>query len=154
MKEMKKLLGSILLALTIPVALVAQMSPNDPAVGTWKLNVAKSKFSPGPAPKDSTVTIAEDNKVTVNGTGADGKDINYSLTPSEGTAVPVDGMEGTTMTQKKINDHTFEHTWTTGNTVMHGRAVISADGKTMRYTMTGTRADGKKIHNVEVYEKQ
>ena len=29
----------------------------DPAYGVWKLNVAKSKYSPGPAPKEMTVTI-------------------------------------------------------------------------------------------------
>ena len=29
----------------------------DPAIGTWKLNLAKSKYVPGPAPKSNTITI-------------------------------------------------------------------------------------------------
>ena len=36
------------------VQLPAQES--DPLVGTWELNVAKSKYSPGPAPKSETRT--------------------------------------------------------------------------------------------------
>ena len=35
---------------------VAAASP-DPHLGTWKLNVAKSKYSPGPAPKEVTMKI-------------------------------------------------------------------------------------------------
>ena len=31
----------------------------DPTVGTWKLNTAKSKYSPGPAPKSATITYEE-----------------------------------------------------------------------------------------------
>ncbi len=151
---MNKWLGSILLVLTIPLALVAQASSNEPNVGTWKLNIAKSKFSPGPAPKSRTVTIADDHKVTVDEAGAEGNEIHYSFTPAEGTAVPVDGVDGMTVTEKRIDDRTVEHTWKTGNSEMHGKAVISADGKTMRYTMTGTTADGQAIHDSEFYEKQ
>ena len=151
---MKTCLGVILLAVTLSAAVVAQMSPNSPAVGTWKLNLAKSKFNPGPPPKNITVTIAPDGKVTVNETTAEGKDTNFSFAPSEGKPVTIDGMDGTTISEKRIDDRVTEHTWTTGSTTMHGRAVISADGKIMRYTLTGTRADGKPVHNSEFYEKQ
>lgn len=143
-----------LILLTVTAALFAQTPANDPAVGTWKLNVAKSKFHPGPAPKSVTVTIGQDGKVTVNETSAEGKDMSFSFTPAEGNPVPIDGMDGTTISQKRIDDHTFEHTWTTGAMTMHGKGVISADGKTMKYTLTGTRPDGKAVHNSELYEKQ
>ncbi len=151
---MNKCLGSILLVLTIPLALMAQSSSTDASIGTWKLNVAKSKFNPGPAPKSRTVTIASDHKITVDEVGPDGKDIHYSFTPQEGTAVPVDGMDGMTVTEKRIDDHTVEHTWTMGNTITHGKGVIQADGNIMRYTMTGTMPDGTAVHDSEVYEKQ
>lgn len=151
---MGKYFGTMLLALGFSAALVAQTAQPGPAVGTWKLNVAKSKFSPGPAPKSVTVNISEEGKVSVDEVTPEGKEMSYSMNPSEGTAVPVTGMEGTTFSEKKIDDRTFEHTWTTGNTTMHGKAVISADGKTMRYTMTGTRPDGKTVHNSELYDKQ
>ena len=34
------------------------LAQSDPSVGTWKLNLTKSKYSPGPLPKSNTVTIA------------------------------------------------------------------------------------------------
>jgi len=38
------------------VSQVAQ-AQTDAVIGTWKLNVAKSKYDPGPAPKGSTLTL-------------------------------------------------------------------------------------------------
>ena len=51
---MKRLLSLILLA---GVFFAAPAFAADPIVGTWKLNVAKSKYSPGPAPKGGTTRI-------------------------------------------------------------------------------------------------
>ncbi|HET7220724.1 MAG TPA: hypothetical protein VFJ02_21875 [Vicinamibacterales bacterium] len=51
-------------------------------VGTWHLNVAKSKYSPGPAPKSQTTytrVVSKDGKtmtVTVKGTNAQGQPVN------------------------------------------------------------------------------
>jgi hypothetical protein len=50
----KTLLVGAILALATNAALAA-----DAAVGTWKLNVAKSTFSPGPVPKSQTRSYAE-----------------------------------------------------------------------------------------------
>ena len=47
----------------------------DPVIGTWVLNVAKSTFSPGPAPQSESrtyVAAGKDIKVTSSGVGADG----------------------------------------------------------------------------------
>src|SRR3979409_560045 len=51
---MKTLFAGAILAIGTGAAFAA-----DTAVGTWKLNVAKSTFSPGPAPKSQTRTYAE-----------------------------------------------------------------------------------------------
>ena len=51
----------------------------DPMNGVWKLNVAKSTFSPGPAPKESTLTIESagpGRKVSVTGVAGDGSPVN------------------------------------------------------------------------------
>ena len=52
----------------------------DPAVGTWKLNLAKSKYNPANlAPKSQTVTIVaagQGQKVNVQGVDSDGKPIS------------------------------------------------------------------------------
>src|SRR5438034_10689702 len=43
-------------ALATDVANLAAQA-RDPRIGTWKLNVAKSKFSPGPAPQSRAVKV-------------------------------------------------------------------------------------------------
>ena len=48
----------------------------DPLIGTWELNIAKSTFTPGPAPKSESRTysaVGPDIKATSTGVGADGK---------------------------------------------------------------------------------
>jgi hypothetical protein len=53
----------------------------DPQVGTWKLDVAKSKYSPGPPPKEITLTIESQPdglKFTIVGTDAEGKPVQLS----------------------------------------------------------------------------
>ena len=59
---------------------VARAQAKDPAFGTWKLNVAQSKFSPGPAYKESTLTIEPDGpgrKVAVVGVTGDGTPVKW-----------------------------------------------------------------------------
>src|SRR5712672_3517661 len=75
----------------ITLAFAADMSPN---MGTWKLNEAKSKFSPG-ATKNSTVVYAPAGdmvKVTVDGTDKDGKATHNEWTGKfDGKDYPVTG---------------------------------------------------------------
>ena len=68
---------------------------DNPFVGTWKLNLAKSKFEPGPAPKSQTRTVAAQGdgaKYTFDGVAADGKAFSYSFTVNyDGKDYPVSG---------------------------------------------------------------
>src|SRR5438132_1454470 len=55
----------------------------DTLVGTWKLNVAKSKYSPGPAPQSNTIKFeAVDGgiKLTADGVDAQGKKTHNNYT--------------------------------------------------------------------------
>src|SRR5436190_13478815 len=65
------------------VALTTVVIAADNNVGTWKLNMAKSKFSPGPAPKSQTLKIeawgTDGVKFTSDGTGSDGKPTHYEF---------------------------------------------------------------------------
>ena len=81
-------------AMVLPVALFAQAANSNSFIGTWKLNVAKSKFKPGPAMKSETVTIPEQGRVHVQQVTADGQEVDWSYDPSNGTAVPIKGMDG------------------------------------------------------------
>ncbi len=135
------------------VLLAAQADQNNPFIGTWKLNVSKSKISPGPAPKSETVRIEPDRKVSVETVGADDKTINWSYMPAENTAVPIEGMENCTV-MEKTSGNTVDHTWKMGNGNETGHGVVSKNGKTMKYTMTGTNAQGQREDNVYIFEKQ
>ena len=67
----------------------------DPHVGTWVLNVAKSKYTPGPAPKEQTSVYAmagEGIKVSTKAVGADGKPATTEFTAMfDGKDHPVTG---------------------------------------------------------------
>ena len=151
---MKKYLVLTLLTLSFAPALAAEDKKVDPSIGTWKLNVAKSKFNPGPPPTSMIVTIADDGKVTVAEVSATGESINYSFKPSPGTAVPIDGMENATLSETKIDDRHVDHTWKFGESTMTGKAAIAKNGKTMTYRTEGSNPKGKPVHNVELFEKQ
>ena len=73
---MKTLLMTILVGAVLATSgVVLSTDATDPVVGTWTLNVAKSKFNPGPAPKSQTRTYSVDSagvSLEVNGVGADG----------------------------------------------------------------------------------
>jgi hypothetical protein len=156
MKRLGIAFAALALAITAHAAQngqAAQTAQNDRFVGTWKLNVAKSKFSPGPPPTSITVTIASD-KVSVEEVHSDGKTENWSYIPSPGTTATITGMENSSVMEKRVNDRTMEHTWKMGESTMQGKGVLSRDGKRMTYTLTGTNPEGKSVHNVEVYDKQ
>src|SRR4030088_1039232 len=74
----KTLLVGAILTIATSTALAA-----DPVVGTWKLNLTKSTFSPGPAPKSQTRSYAESAQgmtLTVKTIAADGKENPPTLT--------------------------------------------------------------------------
>ena len=132
----------------------------DPAIGTWKLNVAKSKYTPGPPPKNSTVTYeetADGIKRTGESVDAEGKTTSFEYTAKyDGKDYPVTGSDlYDAIALKRINDQTTEATLKkSGKVVSNARRVISKDGKVMTLTITGTNPKGAKMHNVAVYEKQ
>src|SRR5450759_393439 len=78
---LKTLFVGAILTIGTGVALAA-----DPVIGTWKLNVAKSTFSPGPALKSQTRSYAESAQgttLTIKTTAADGKESTATLTFKE-----------------------------------------------------------------------
>ena len=137
-------------------------SAADGYTGTWKLNVAKSKFSPGPAPKAVTVVIAEkgaDFSVTATGTNSADKptSVKYTFPMKGGPLAYTENAptNGATVVIKRANASTLEGTSTlngkeTGTTT----TVLAADGKSFTRTVKATNAEGKPVNNTEVYEKQ
>ena len=151
-----------LLAITVVALLVfapvAQASDNN--VGTWKLNLAKSKYIPGPAPFESTLKIEPETnglKFTFHGTDAEGKPVDFEFSPRfDGKDYRVTGLpEADMVVLKRINANTIETvTKKAGKPMMTTRSVVSRDGKTRTSTQKGTNSKGERVNNTIVYEKQ
>jgi hypothetical protein len=150
---------TILLALAACFVGAAAALAADTNVGTWKLNSAKSKFTPG-APKNDTVIVevaGDDMKITVDGTSGDGKPAHNTWTGKfDGKDYPITGDPAfDTRSYTKVNDRTLRLTQKKGGKVMTtGRIVVSANGKSRTVTITGTDPQGKKVASTAVYDKQ
>jgi hypothetical protein len=133
---------------------------SDPRIGTWKLNGAKSKYSPGPAPQSLTVKVdpsGQGEKVTAEFVNADGTRTTTQYTANfDGKDNPLTGSQiADTVSLKRIDARTTERTDKKGGKVAQTlRRVISQDGKTMTVTTTGTNAQGQAVNNVVVFDKQ
>jgi hypothetical protein len=152
-----------LLALAVSVLMVlgaVAQAAEDKQVGTWKLDLAKSKYSPGPPPKESTITIESQPdglKVTIDTIDAEGKTIHSEASPKyDGKDYPMTGNPNAdSISLKKINDHTIEtQTKKDGKPLVIIRTVVSKDGKTRTSTSKGKNAKGQDVHNTTVWTRQ
>ena len=154
MKRIVILLSLVALFVSVPVCFA-----DNPHMGTWKLNEAKSKFSPG-ATKNNTVVYeaaGDDIKVTVDGVDSAGAATHNDWTGKfDGKFYAVNGdPTSDTRAYRKINNRTMALTAKKGKTVaLTGRIVVSANGKMRTVTTTGKNAKGKWVTNRAVYDKQ
>ena len=158
------LAGALLLALCSVVPL-AQSAGGNVRFGTWKLDPAKSTFSPGPAPKSQTAKLDPVDGIDGGDGGmrtvADRVEADGSLTHFEWTVkfdgkdYPVKGDPGRdAVSVTKIDDFTLVITnKKAGQITTTIRAVYARDGKSRTETTTGTNAKGQKVENVTVWTK-
>src|SRR5438552_10370459 len=115
----------------------------DPQIGTWKLNEAKSKVTPG-VQKNTTVmyeTVGGRVKVTVEGIDGKGKSTHNEWTGKyDGKDYPVTGdPTSDTRSYTKVNDQTLDFAVKkSGKTTVTGRVVVAANGKSRTVTTSGT----------------
>jgi hypothetical protein len=149
-----------LFAGTILIACAGVAFATDAAVGTWNLNLAKSTFSPGPAPKSQTRIYAETAQgiaLTVKTTMADGKESTTTLSfKDDGKSYPVSGNPDFDMVSVTRVDALTVHSTQTkaGAAVGTGVRTVSKDGKTLTFKQKGTHANGAKYDDVSVYDRQ
>jgi hypothetical protein len=131
----------------------------DAVDGSWKLNVAMSKFS-GTAPKSGTrvyTDTADGTTLEQKTVGADGKEASMHVTLKyDGKDHPITGNpDADTVEGKAIDAHTSHFTMKKGGKVVGTvHRVVSADGKTLTAHNQGTHADGKAYDDTLVYERQ
>jgi hypothetical protein len=124
-------------------------------IGTWRLNLDKSKFSPGPPPRSATLTYTQDGqniRNTAQGIDAQGNAISAVLMhiydgqphPSTGSQVS----DASAYTRIDANTFIFSRS-KVGKLVSTGNGVISPDGKTLTITTADTNGN-----SVAVYDKQ
>jgi len=147
----------VLVGLTLNAAVHAQ-APQQ-LFGAWKLNSAKSTFSPGPAPKSMTVTYSPAGfgmKIVVDVVPGEGAPQHWVMTPMyDGADHPVTGNpDADTISIRRISDTKGESTFKKAGKVMAINVrTLSADGKALTIETKGTTVDGKPRHDVTVYDK-
>jgi hypothetical protein len=149
----------ILLTLAVLFVGVTVCLADSPQMGTWKLNEAKSKFSPG-ATKNITVVYeaaGDSVKVIVDGVDGTGNPSHNEWTGKfDRKFYPVTGdPTSDERSYRKINNHTLALTGKKdGKVTLTGRVVVSANGRTRTVTTTATDSKGKSVSNKAVYDKQ
>jgi hypothetical protein len=157
MKRRKIVLVISMAAFSVVANLLAA---DDPFNGVWKLNAAKSKYTPGPGPQDETVTVTGENgthAVKFQVKTAEGETIEGGYTAKDdGTPAPLTGSPVADMISvRKINDRTVERRlMKAGKTVGQDRATISPDGKTLTVTGSGLNQKGATGKYTVVFERQ
>jgi hypothetical protein len=151
---------SLLLALTAGVTLA--VAADNPFIGTWKLNPAKSRMAPdAPALRAALVRIeafGDSLRFTTEGTGADGKPLNFAYeAPLDGKtvgAVTGSPFMNSTVLKRVDRDTVAAIAMKDGKEVFQDRRVVSKNGKTLTISRTGNTGAGKPYHSTFILERQ
>jgi hypothetical protein len=140
------------------------LSAADNTLGTWNRNIEKSKASrPSKNPLKSLTTVREGIdggvKVTIKGVRMDGTPVEAAYTLKyDGTPTALTGSEGAfdriSVRQVDANTLLIENWKVGGKYRTSGKSVVSADGKTMTNTPSGTDAQGNPFSFTVVYERR
>jgi len=133
---------------------------NDPRIGTWALNVAKSKYTPGPPPAREIRTytaLGHTVNVSVESVDLHGTRVSLRYEAREnGKDYPMTGLASAdAIAMRRIDGRTFEaDTKKNGKVIGTTRGEISTDGKILMLTFKSISPAGQGIINIAVYDKQ
>ena len=156
----KSLFVGSLVVCTVMLLSGSALQAADNWLGSWTLDVAKSKLSGGPMPKSLTLNYAttpDGVKFSGNGVDAEGKPMQSEFVSKfDGKEVPYKGNPNAdTASPKKIDDSSFENTWKKdGKPTITARGVVSKDGKTLTITQKGKNAKGDAVDGTLVFLKK
>jgi hypothetical protein len=132
----------------------------DPFLGTWKVNVAKSSYVPGPAPRSTTAkyeAVEGGYRQTADGTDANGQPTHVvTMLILDGRDHPIQGNPNADAVAFTRRDaRAIDSIWKKGGQVVFtAKNVVSTDGKVRTITQKGKDAQGRAINTVIVHEKQ
>jgi hypothetical protein len=152
---------SLVLALAAMIATAGVTAAADHWVGTWKLNLVKSKYSPPElAPKSQTITreaVEGGMKIVTDDVDAQGKATHNEYSGRfDGKDYPWAGQANAdTISLLRIDDEYYEAIWKLkGEVTITSNTVVSKDGKTLTTTQSGKDAQGRTVLNMTVFDRQ
>ena len=145
--------------LTLFFGAVVGLQAADLILGTWQLNVAKSRYDPGPPPKSQTRIYAQDKtgikaiSITVYKNG--NTDTVHYPSDYDGKEHPVAGSPDTDgIVMKRVDDYTAEPTLIhAGKLIGSTRRTVSRDGKSLTFAYKGTGPAGEQVSNSTFYDR-
>jgi hypothetical protein len=161
MKRLLRLSAVLGLLLATSATMRAQ-TQKDAHIGTWKLNVAESKFNPGPGYRSETrsyMPTADGYKFEGERVNPDGGTEKYGFTVKyDNKDYPVTGKDpggANTIAVRLVDANNIESTSKKGRNLLYTSKVeVSRDGKVMTITTKGKNPDGEPFDNVQVYDRQ
>jgi hypothetical protein len=154
----------IILTLALLGTAVGLMAADDPFVATWKLNLSKSKYNPGPPPKDSNRYMKFEPasngalKLTISTVDAAGKthsEVRMETYDGKPHPVEADPNVADAASEKRIDAYTQEiQNWRKGKVAVRLTRTVSKDGKTLTLKAKGSYENGQTFDDVRVYDRQ
>ena len=131
----------------------------DPAIGSWQLNLAKSKYTPGTAPANLRVTVeaaGQGVKVTATTLRQSGQKIEVHYTAYlDGKDYPVTGSPDYDTVSLTRKGNMVEGTRKrNGIVVQTYQRFVSEDKRTMTVATTGKDAAGNTLNRVAVFDRR
>jgi hypothetical protein len=154
------MLRSLILVFAIAASSNLGFAQSNPWLGTWKLNLPKSTYAPGPAPRSQTFNFQGAGANLTN--TAEGVDAAGSSTRSvnphiyDGQPHPVTGNPSAdARSYTRVDANTLiTATMKAGKLVQVSTLILSQDGRTITNTGRGIDAKGQPVNSVAVYDKQ
>ena len=149
------------LAAIVILCVSAAAQGTDPMNGVWKLNVAKSTFSPGPAPKEMTLTIESagvGRKVDITATAGDGTPLKWGYTGNfdrKENKVTGSNPDADVVMLRRLSPRSTRTTYKlAGKQTLVNGVSVSEDGKTLAVAQSGVNGKGQTVKNTLIFDKQ
>jgi hypothetical protein len=159
MKRFVSIATVLIMVLSVAGSVLAQ---TDPFIGTWKLNVKKSKFVPGPPMKNETRIVSPGPlgmDISVKRVNGDSSKEEFEYTSNlDGKSYPMTGQGpygANSIAANLTTPYKIQSTFSKDNNVVAtATSLVSNGGKVLTITTKGSDANGKPFSSIAVYDKQ